>query len=80
MLLLADSSRRGPRFGSPDVEWQIPTTELALGSRLYEAWTPGTPIPDGLAEKIAAKVEALRFPATRPTETDPTQPSASAPT
>ena len=41
-----------------DVVWSEASTNLALDGRMWVAWTPGEPIPDGLVESIIAKLEA----------------------
>ena len=48
----------------PNDEWELPTTQLALGSRMWEYWRPGAPMPEGLIKKITDKIEAVR--ASRP--------------
>ena len=38
-----------------DVEWEESATQMALSGRMWEAWTPGEPIPEGLIDRIIAK-------------------------
>ena len=42
-----------------DVAWTEPVTSLALEGRMWEPWTPGAPIPDGLVDRIIAKADGL---------------------
>ena len=40
-----------------DVVWLEPATNLALDGRMWEPWTPGEPVPDGLVDKIIDKTD-----------------------
>ena len=45
---------------SPSDSWEEVVTIATCGMDVWEYWAPGAPMPEGLVDKIVAKLEAVR--------------------